>query len=275
MTISDLQNKKKQGKKITMLTAYDYPMASLIDKAGIDIILVGDSLGMVVLGYDSTLPVTMDEMIHHAKAARRGNKNALLVGDMPFAAYQGEATKADTVKNAARFIKEAGCDAVKLEGGIEMLDKIKAVIAAGIPVMGHIGLMPQAAARLGGFKVQGKDAESAQKIINDAKVLQGAGVFSIILECIPDELARIITERSKAPTIGIGAGHFCDGQVLVTYDMLGLFERFTPKFVKKYANISEGMLGAFKAYKQEVEELKFPAAEHSFTMKKEEAEKLK
>jgi len=270
MTIADIQAKKKQGKKITLLTAYDYPSASFIDQAGIDIILVGDSLAMSVLGYESTLPVTMEEMLHHAKAARRAVKNALLVGDMPLEASNKSVTA--TVKNAARFIKEAGCDAIKLEGAGKMLETIKAVIKEGIPVMGHVGLTPQTA---DSFKVQGKDAQAAQRIIDDAISLEKAGVFSIILECMPDELAKIITGKLSIPTIGIGAGIWCDGQALVTNDMIGLFEKFTPKFVKKYANLSEEMLKAFKAYREEVENLKFPAAEHSFHMKKEEIERLK
>jgi len=273
MNISDLQNKKKQGKKITLLTAYDYPSANLIDKAGIDIILVGDSLAMSVLGYDTTLPITMDEMIHHAKAVRRGVKNAFLVGDMPLKGSQGAVS--DVIKNAQRFVKEAGCDAIKIEGAGEALDKVKAIIKSGISVMGHVGLTPQTADKLGGFKVQGKDVETAQKIINDAKLLESAGCFSLILECIPDELARIITEKLSIPTIGIGAGLYCDGQALVTNDMIGLFDKFTPKFVKKYADLSQEMLKAFKLYKDEVEGLKFPAKEHSFIMKKEEARRLK
>lgn len=272
MTVNDLQDKKKQGKKITLLTAYDYPSAYLIDKAGIDIVLVGDSLAMVVLGYDSTVLVTMDEMIHHAKAARRGVKNAFLIGDMPLTGCQG--SQAEVIKNAQRFIKEALCDAVKLEGAGGMLDNIKAIIKAGIPVMGHVGLTPQTADKLGGFKVQGRDVLAAQNILNDARVLEKAGVFSIILECVPSELAKIITENLNIPTVGIGAGIFCDGQALVTNDLIGLFERFTPKFVKKYANLSEETLKAFKSYKEEVENLKFPAKEHSFTMKPEELEKM-
>lgn len=273
VSIPDLTVKKQQGKKITMLTAYDYPLAGLIDKAEIDMILVGDSVGMVVLGYESTVPVTMEEMIHHTKAVRRGMRYAFLVGDMPFMSYQVSAE--DAVRNAGRFLKEGGCDAVKLEGGADVLDKIKAIIAAGIPVQGHLGLTPQSATKLGGLKVQGKDAADAQKILDDARRLEGAGCFSIILECVPDELAKAVTQKVAVPTIGIGAGPWCDGQVLVTHDMVGLFERFTPKFVKKYANVSADMLQAFKKYKEEVEALKFPGAEHSFTMKKEEAEKLK
>lgn len=273
MTIKDLQNKKKNGQKITLLTAYDYPSASFIDRTGIDIILVGDSLAMSVLGYDSTVTVTMDEMVHHAKAVRRGVKNAFLVGDMPLTGCQGSVL--ETVKNAERFIKEAGCDAVKLEGAGEMFDSIKAIIKSGISVMGHVGLTPQTADKLGGFKVQGKDAQAAQNILNDARALEEAGVFSIILECLPTELAKIITKNLSIPTIGIGAGVFCDGQALVTNDLLGLFERFTPKFVKKYANLSQIMLTAFKAYKEDVEGMKFPDPEHSFIMKKEEAEKIR
>ena len=263
MTIAELQNKKKQGKKITLLTAYDYPSANLLEKAGIDIILIGDSLGMSVLGYDSTTLVTMDEMIHHAKAARRGAKNAFLVGDMPLKGCQGAVS--DVVKNAQRFMKEAGCDAVKIEGaGGEALDKVKAIIKSGIPVMGHVGLTPQTADKLGGFKVQGKDAETAGKIISEAKLLETAGCFSVILECVPTELAGTITQSLNMPTIGIGAGVNCDGQALVTNDLLGLFDKFKPKFVKRYVDLSEAMLAAFKAYKEEVEKSVFPSKEYSY-----------
>jgi len=263
MTIAELQNKKKQGKKITLLTAYDYPSANLLEKAGIDIILIGDSLGMSVLGYDSTTLVTMDEMIHHAKAARRGAKNAFLVGDMPLKGCQGAVS--DVVKNAQRFMKEAGCDAVKIEGaGGEALDKVKAIIKSGIPVMGHVGLTPQTADKLGGFKVQGKDAETAGKIISEAKLLETAGCFSVILECVPTELAGTITQSLNMPTIGIGAGVNCDGQALVTNDLLGLFDKFKPKFVKRYVDLSEAMLAAFMAYKEEVEKSVFPSKEYSY-----------
>jgi len=263
MTIAELQNKKKQGKKITLLTAYDYPSANLLEKAGIDIILIGDSLGMSVLGYDSTTLVTMDEMIHHAKAARRGAKNAFLVGDMPLKGCQGAVS--DVVKNAQRFMKEAGCDAVKIEGaGGEALDKVKAIIKSGIPVMGHVGLTPQTADKLGGFKVQGKDAETAGKIISEAKLLETAGCFSVILECVPTELAGTITQSLNIPTIGIGAGVNCDGQALVTNDLLGLFDKFKPKFVKRYVDLSEAMLAAFMAYKEEVEKSVFPSKEYSY-----------
>src|SRR3989344_6695728 len=220
MTIKDLQQKKKQGKKITLLTAYDYPSANLLEKADIDIILIGDSLGMVVLGYESTVPVTMDEMIHHAKAARRGTRYAFLIGDMPFLSYQ--VSKEEAIRNAGRFMKEAGCDAVKLEGGYEVLEVTKAILNAGIPVLGHLGLTPQTISKLGGYKIQGKDADAAKKILDQALQLEKAGCFALVLECVPDEVAKLITEKLKIPTIGIGAGSYCDGQGLVTNDMVGL-----------------------------------------------------
>ena len=273
VAIPDLNRKKQEGKKITMLTAYDYPLASLVDKAGVDIILIGDSVGMVVLGYDSTVPVTMDEMIHHSKAVRRGAKYAFLIGDMPFMSYQVSIEEA--IRNAGRFMKEAGCDAVKLEGGTDVLEIAQAIIKAGIPVMGHLGLTPQTVSKLGGFKVQGKDAAVAQEIIDDALKLEEAGCFSVLLECIPDRVARLVTKKLKVPTIGIGAGSDCDGQVLVTHDLLGLFDRFTPKFVKQYVNLSAEISKGLKAYKEEVESGRFPTKEHSFTMKEEEAKKLK
>ena len=272
VTITDLKQKKRQGVKITMLTAYDYPTARLIDEAGIDTILVGDSLGMVVLGYDSTVPVTMDEMIHHAKAARRGTKYAFLIGDMPFMSYQ--VSKEEAVRNAGRFMKEAGCDAVKLEGGYESAEATEAIVNAGIPVLGHLGLTPQSISKLGGFRVQGKDAEAAKRIVDQSLLLQKTGCFALVLECVPDALAGFITRELEIPTIGIGAGAACDGQVLVTNDMLGLFDRFVPKFVKQYAKLSVSILDAIKAYKLDVESLKFPDAEHSFAMREEEAKKL-
>lgn len=272
MTIPELREKKRQGRKITMLTAYDYPTARIVDDAGIDAILVGDSLGMVVLGYESTVPVTMDDMIHHTKAARRGTKTALLIGDMPFKSYENPS---DAVRNAKRFIDEAGCGAVKLEGGSDVVGVTEAIVEAGIPVMGHLGLTPQSADKLGGFKVQGKDAGAARKIIDDALKLQDAGCFAIVLECIPDTLAGLITERLDIPTIGIGAGPDCDGQVLVINDMLGLFDRFIPKFVKQYVKLSASISDAVKRYKEEVERGIFPSAEHSFKMKDEELSKLK
>jgi 3-methyl-2-oxobutanoate hydroxymethyltransferase len=256
-----------------MLTAYDYPIARLVDEAGIDSILVGDSLGMVVLGYDSTVPVTMDEMIHHAKAARRGTKYAFLIGDMPFMSYQ--VTKDEAIRNAGRFMKEAGCDAVKLEGGYEAAEATQAIIDAGIPVLGHLGLTPQTISKLGGFKVQGKDAEAAKRILDQALMLEKIGCFGIVLECVPDALAKIITQRLSIPTIGIGAGPYCDGQVLVTNDMLGLFDRFLPKFVKQYTKLSGSILDGIKRFREEVETLKFPDREHSFTIKEEVLKKLK
>lgn len=273
LTIPDIIKKKREGKKITMLTAYDYPSARLVDEAGMDMILVGDSLAMTVLGYESTIPVTMDEMIHHSKAVRRGVKYALLVGDMPFMSFN--VSKEETIRNAGRFIKEGGCDAVKLEGGFEVLDVTKALVTAGIPVLGHIGLTPQTAGMLGGFKVQGKDAETAQKLVDSSAALEEAGCFSIVLECVPDKLAKLITENLQIPTIGIGAGAYCDGQVLVTNDTVGLFERFVPKFVKRYKNLWPELLEAFKKYKEEVEKGIFPTEEFSFTMSEEELAKLK
>ncbi|MFH0838892.1 MAG: 3-methyl-2-oxobutanoate hydroxymethyltransferase [Candidatus Omnitrophota bacterium] len=273
ITIPGIQIKKEQKKKITMLTAYDYPTALLIDRAGIDMILVGDSVGMVVLGYDSTVPVTMDEMMHHAKAVRRAVNYALVVGDMPFMSYH--VSKEEAIANAGRFMKEAGCDAVKLEWVNNVAEITKAIVDSGIPVMGHIGLTPQTASQLGGFKVQGKDATAAKKLLNAAEALEKAGCFSIVLECIPEQISDIITDALKIPTIGIGAGAGCDGQVLVTYDMLGLFERFTPKFVKQYANLSPGIYKAVVAYKEEVEALQFPSKEHTFFIKDEELKKLK
>jgi 3-methyl-2-oxobutanoate hydroxymethyltransferase len=256
-----------------MLTAYDYPVAKLVDDAGIDMILVGDSLGMVVLGYESTVPVTMEEMLHHCKAVRRATKYAFLVGDMPFMSFQ--VSEEEAVRNAGQFLKEAGCDAIKLETAEpRVLEATKAIVQAGIPVLGHLGLTPQSATLLGGLKVQGKDAEAAKKIINCALALQEAGCFAIVLECIPDKLAKLITEKLNIPTIGIGAGKDCDGQVLVINDMLGLFERFLPKFVKQYTKLAPQILEAVKKYKDEVENGKFPSAEHTFTIKEEEFKKL-
>lgn len=255
---------KKNSQKITMLTAYDASFGRLLEAAGVDILLVGDSLGMVVLGYDSTVPVTMDEMIHHAAAVRRGAPQTMLVGDMPFLSYQVSTQQA--VKNSGRFFKEAGCDAVKLEGGIEICATAQAIITAGMPVMGHIGLTPQTAGKLGGFKVQGKDVESAQRLIAEAKALEEAGVFSLVLECIPDGVARVISETLTIPTIGIGAGPFCDGQVLVTHDLLGLFEKFVPSFVKGYCNLAPEIKTAVHAFRTEVEQGEFPDKAHSFPM---------
>ena len=249
---------------ITMLTAYDYPTAMAIDKAGIDCILVGDSLGMVVLGYENTLPVTMEEMLHHARAVSRGAKNALLVGDMPFMSYQ--VSTEDAVRNAGRFLQQGGMDAVKLEGGRERADAVRAIVGTGIPVMGHLGLTPQSVHQLGGFRAQGKTASAAKRLLEDAKILEDAGAFSLVLESVPARLAETISKQISIPTIGIGAGTGCDGQVLVTHDLLGLFDRFTPKFVKQYANFHEVMNKAFTEYIADVETKRFPAVEHAVEM---------
>jgi len=267
VTLAQLMQKKEKGSKITMMTAYDYPTGRLVDQAGIDTILVGDSLGMVVLGYDSTVPVTMDEMIHHCKAVSRGVERAFIIGDMPFMSYQINIEKA--VENAGRFIKEAGCDSVKLEGGSEMAPVLNAIVKAGIPVCAHIGLTPQTATMLSGFKVQGKDVESAGKLTESARDLEAAGAFMIVMECIPDLLAAKITKELRIPTIGIGAGKECDGQVLVYHDLIGLFERFTPKFVKQYLNLSPQIKAALLQFKTEVENGSFPGPEHTFAMKEE------
>lgn len=271
ITIQDILSLKNK-RKITMLTAYDYPLASLIDRAGIDIILVGDSVANVVLGLESTTQVGMAEMIHHAKAVTRAVKHALVVGDMPYESYQ--INPQESVKNARRFIEEAKCNAVKLEWFDKCLEVTEQIIRTGIPVMGHIGLTPQTADKLGGFKVQGKDAAQAKRLIEQATALEKLGCFSVVLECVPDRIAGMITEKIKIPTIGIGAGLYCDGQVLVTYDLLGLFERFTPKFVKKYVNLAPLILETIEGYRKEVVENKFPTKEHSFTIKEEELKKL-
>ncbi len=262
VTINELWKKKADGQKITMLTAYDYPFAKIVDEAGVDIILVGDSLGMVVQGLDNTLPVTMDEMIYHTKMVSRAAERAMVVGDMPFMSYQCSVEEA--VRNGGRFLKEAGAEAVKMEGGREVVEKVEAMVKADIPVMAHIGLTPQAIHRMGGFKVQGRTEEAQKRLIEDAKMLQDAGAFSIVLEAIPMSLAKKITEELSIPTIGIGAGPHCDGQVLVIHDLLGLFERFIPKFVKRYANLKEEALGAIKSFIKEVEKGEFPKEEHSF-----------
>ncbi len=272
VTIADLIQKKERGQKITMMTAYDYPTARLVDEAGIDTILVGDSLSMVVLGHDSTVPVTVDDMLHHCKAVTRGAKRSLVLGDMPFMSYQISPEKA--VENAARFIKEAGCDTVKLEGGTEMASTVRAIVRAGIPVCAHIGLTPQTATMLSGFKVQGKDVESARRLLQSAKDLEEAGAFMLVMECIPNLLAARITNEIKIPTIGIGAGKDCDGQVLVFHDLVGLFERFTPKFVKQYVNLSPMIRQALAEYKKEVEKGSFPGPDHTFSMRKEDADAI-
>lgn len=255
--------KRKSGERLTVLTAYDASMARLLESLGIDIILVGDSLGNVLLGYESTVPVTMEEMLHHAKAVRRGT-SAFVVGDMPFLSYQ--ISVEDAVRNAGRFFKEAGCDAVKIEGGKEVCEAVRAIVGAGMAVMGHIGLTPQTAANLGGYRVQGRDAASARKMLMDAKALEDAGAFAVVLECIPDQLAKLITERVSIPTIGIGAGVHCDGQVLVTHDLVGIFEKFVPSFVKRYATLAPQIRDAIAAYRDEVRAGTYPDEKHSFTM---------
>lgn len=260
--------KKKRGEMLTMLTAYDYPTALAVDEAGIDAILVGDSLGMVVLGYETTLPVTMEDMLHHCKAVARGAKNPLLIGDMPFMSYQVSVEQALT--NAGRFLQEASMDAVKLEGGVERAEAVRRMVEAGIPVMGHIGLTPQSINTFGGFRMQGKTASAAKKLIDDAEALQEAGAFSVVLEAVPVQLAKLISQRLMIPTIGIGAGVGCDGQVLVTHDLVGQFDRFTPKFVKQYANIHGDVLGAMQGFKIDVEGKTFPEDVHSTYMKDEE-----
>lgn len=268
VTIPDIQAKKERGEPITMLTAYDYPLALACDRAGIDILLVGDSYGMVMLGYESTVPVTMDEMLIACRAVARGAKAALLVGDMPFMSYQAD--PAEAVRNAGRFLKEANMDAVKLEGGSEVVDITRRIVDAGIAVMGHIGLTPQSISKLGGYRTQGTTARAARKLLDDALALQQAGCFSIVLEKVPDRVAELISRKLTIPTIGIGAGVGCDGQVLVTHDLLGLFDRFTPKFVKKYAQLHKDIAQALATYKAEVESRAFPAAEHSFAISDDE-----
>lgn len=262
ITVNDFLKKKAERRRISMITAYDYPFAVIADEAGMDAILVGDSLGMVVQGLENTLAVTMDEMIYHTKMVSRAARNAMVIGDMPFMSYQTGIQ--DAVRNAGRFLKEAGASAVKMEGGAEIEGHIKAMIKADIPVMAHIGLTPQAIHRMGGFRVQGKTEEAAAKLLTEARLVEDAGAFSLILEAIPVQLANRITEEISIPTIGIGAGPHCDGQVLVMHDVLGLFDRFLPKFVKRYANLKEEALRAFVKYREEVEEGLFPSEEHGF-----------
>ena len=264
VTTLTFRQKKVRGEPITMLTAYDYPTALAMDKAGIDSILVGDSLAMVVLGYENTLPVTMEEMLHHSRAVARGAKTALLIGDMPFMSYQVSVEEA--TRNAGRFLQQGGMDAVKLEGGRERADAIRSITGAGIPVMGHLGLTPQSINQLGGFRAQGKTARAAKRLVEDALILEEAGCFGIVLESVPARLAELISKKISIPTIGIGAGVGCDGQVLVTHDVLGLFDRFTPKFVKKYADFHQEMQKAFTDYIDDVETKRFPALEHTVEM---------
>jgi 3-methyl-2-oxobutanoate hydroxymethyltransferase len=267
-TILTLGEKRRRGEPITMLTAYDYPTARAVDAAGIDAILVGDSLAMVVLGHPNTLCVTMDEMLHHAKAVSRGSASALLIGDMPFMSYQAD--PAEAVRNAGRFLQEAGMDAVKLEGGTPYADTVRAITRAGIPVQGHIGLTPQSVNALGGWRVQGRTAEAARALLNDALALEQAGCFSIVLESLPYRLGGHITERLSIPTIGIGAGPGTSGQVLVIHDVLGLYDKFTPKFAKRYADLAQAESAAIEAYRDEVAGGRFPTREHSYAIPEEE-----
>lgn len=273
LSIPDLAAMKKEGKKISMITAYSYPQALVVDEAGIDIILVGDSLGMVELGYSGTTPVTMDEMLNHTKPVMRAVKRAHVVGDMPFMSYNISIEQAIT--NAGILYKDGACDSIKLEGGQDFAKTVEAIVKAGIPTFGHIGLTPQTAGALGGFKVQGKSLDAAKKVLDDALALDDAGAFAIILEAIPRQLAKIITQKVKCITVGIGGGMECDGQVLVLHDILGLFKRFTPKFVKVYANAYDFELNAVKQFIGEVQEKKFPSDEFTFTMKEDVVDELK
>jgi 3-methyl-2-oxobutanoate hydroxymethyltransferase len=263
-----LRSKKERGERIAVLTAYDYPTAQAVERAGIDAILVGDSLGMVVLGYENTLPVTMEDMLHHCKAVARGAKVAHLIGDMPFMSYQTSTENA--VRNAGRLLQEGGMDAVKLEGGREVLPRIRAIDAAGIPVMGHLGLTPQSIRKLGGWRIQGKSAEAATRLFEDALLLEDAGCYALVLEAVPDRVSGLIARRLKIPVIGIGAGGDCDGQVLVAHDMLGLFDRFTPGFVKKYADLQLAIIRAVREYIEDVSHARFPGAEHSHAINEDE-----
>jgi 3-methyl-2-oxobutanoate hydroxymethyltransferase len=264
ITTLTFRQRKERGEPITMLTAYDYATALAADRAGIDSLLVGDSLGMVVLGYETTLSVTMEDMLHHAKAVSRGAKTPLLIGDMPFMSYQ--VSTAEAVRNAGRFLAEAGMDAVKLEGGREVAATVEAITGAGIPVVGHIGLTPQSIHKLGGYKAQGRTARAARRLLEDALILEEAGCFAVVLEAVPDRVAELISHRLTIPTIGIGAGAGTDGQVLVVHDLLGLFDRFTPKFVKKYADLHPEIQRAFAEYKQEVATHHFPTEAHTYSI---------
>ena len=263
-TINQIRTMKQKGEKITMLTAYDYSTAKIVDEIGIPLILVGDSLGMVVLGYETPIPVTMEDMLHHTKAVVRGTKQALIVGDMPFMTYH--ISVKDALRNAARFIQEAGAQAIKLEGGVTVAEKVRRIVECGIPVMGHLGLTPQLVHQLGGLKVQAKSFETATRLIEDAQVLEQAGVFSIVLEAIPHKLASLVTQRISVPTIGIGAGPGCDGQVQIVNDMLGLFTDFVPKHAKQYAKLADVMSTAIAEYYNEVKAGSFPTVKHSFSM---------
>ncbi len=272
VTTMALMEMKARGEKMTMLTAYDYPTASLLDEAGVDMLLVGDSLGNVVLGYEDTLPVTMDEMIHHTKAVARGTRRAMVVGDMPFLSYQTSLPEA--VSNGGRFLKEGGAQAVKLEGGSERAGVVRSLVETGIPVMGHLGLTPQSVHQLGGFRVQGKDEAAARRLLQDALALEEAGVFALVLEAVPAQVAAQVTSRLQVPTIGIGAGPGCDGQVLVVHDMLGLSMRKTPKFVKQYVRLGDCIKDAVRAYQEDVKSGAFPGLEHCYAVPKNEQPSL-
>lgn len=272
LTIPNLMDRKADGRRITMVTAYDYPTARLVDEAEIDILLVGDSLAMVVLGHENTLAVTMEEMLHHTRAVTRARRRSLIVADMPFLSYH--VSPAQAVRNAGRFLKEAGADAVKVEGGRRRLAVIRAIAEADIPVMGHIGLTPQSLGRLGGFKVQGRTLERAERILADAVALDKAGVFAIVLEAVPEELGRLITRAVRVPTIGIGAGRHCDGQVLVFHDLVGLEDRLAPRFVRRFASLRGDVLQALGAFKRAVEEGAFPSSEETYPLDPEVARAL-
>lgn len=264
VSVLDMKKMKQEGKKFTMVTAYDYTSASIVDSSTAELILVGDSLGMVMLGYDSTTGVTMEEMIHHIRPVVKGAPNTFIVGDMPFGAYNVSVEEA--IKNSNRIMKETGCDCIKLEGGVEFADTIEAIVKAGIPVMAHLGLTPQTTAQLGGFKVQGKDLETAQKLIKDIKAVAKAGAFAAVVECVPSQVAKLMSESVDIPIIGIGAGPDVDAQVLVTQDMMGMYDKFTPKFVKKYSNIRDIMIKAYDEFNKEVKEGSFPSPECSFNI---------
>ncbi len=264
ITINKLQEMKRASEKITMLTAYDYSTAKIVDEAGVHLILVGDSLGVVALGYDTTIPVTMEDMLHHTKAVVRGTKQAMVVGDMPFMTYHLNVS--DALRNAGRFMQETGCQSVKLEGGVVVAETVKRIVECGIPVMGHIGLTPQSIHQLGGHRVQGKTSEAAERLVKDALALEQAGAFAVVLELVPAPLAKLITNKLKIPTIGIGSGPDCDGQVLVINDMLGLFTDFVPKHTKQYSKLANDIKSAISNYISEVKTGTFPTAEHSFTM---------
>lgn len=272
VTTATLRELKRQRRPFSALTAYDYPTALAIDRAGVDLVLVGDSLGMVVLGYENTLPVTMEEMLHHCRAVARGARRALRVGDMPFMSYQ--VSVAEAVRNAGRFLQEGGMEAVKLEGGRERLEAVRAIVGAGIPVMGHLGLTPQSVHLLGGFRAQANRAAPGLRLLEEARALEEAGCFSLVLESIPARLARLVSERLEIPTLGIGAGAGCDSQILVTHDLLGLFDRFTPRFVRRYADLHGEMARAFEAFRADVEAGRFPGEEHSIEMPEEEWQRL-